>query len=185
MSDELESRLAKTDFSADSRVRASLRARLLSRGAAPRFAPSRVAVLSLAFAAAALLVLYPLRGRLRRPAEVSVASSVVLPPAAPAPAPPRPAPAERTAFPRGENGLPVLPGVLAARRGAAPESPLYSRAVGRVVDVRRVDRVIDVRPGVVVREKDAVAVVWVFGGATYRLERRRVTLQDIFETRRL
>lgn len=167
--ESLSRRLQAADFSADSRVRETLRARLLGRRAAPRFSPARTAALALAFGAAALLILFPLRSRLRRPSETMIATSVVLPRA------PRLLPARRTAFPRGEHGLPVLPGVLAETAGS-PESPLSSRAVDRVIDVRR---------GVVVREKDSNAVVWEFDGATYRLETRRVALEDLFETRRL
>ncbi|HXS99863.1 MAG TPA: hypothetical protein VN915_04265 [Elusimicrobiota bacterium] len=180
MSDDLESRLAATDFSADSRVRTSLRAKLLGRRAAPR-GSARATSLSLALAAAALLVLVFPRAKPRPAAPVAVA-------VAPSPARPAAPPRERTRaprFPRGGQGLPVLPGVLAETAGAAAESPLSSRPLDRLVDLRPVDRVIDVRPGVVVREKDAVAVVWKMNGATYRLETRRVTLQDIFETRRL
>ena len=167
MKDELERRLAATDFSADSRVRASLRARLLSRRAASRF-PSRVAFAA-AFAAAALLVLFFPRSKPQAPAPAAVAESE----ARPAPAPT--AAARGSRYPRGANGLPVLPGVLVASAEAEP-SPLSSRSV---------DRVIDLRPGVLVREKDASAVVWEMDGARYRLETRRITLQYLFETRRL
>lgn len=176
--ESLSRRLAETDFSADSRVRASLRARLLGRGRAPRLSPARVASLALAFAAAALILLFPLRAKLHRAEENRIASQVRLP-AAPSRTSPLEARLQRnrtTSFPRGELGLPVLPGVLAATGSTRTESPLSSRAIDHLIEVHR---------GRTVLLKGGSAVVWEIDGTAYGLETRRITLDDIFVTRPL
>lgn len=169
--DDVERRLSATDFSADSRVRASLRAKLLSRRPAARFAPMRVAGLALALAAAALPLLLPLRSRLQRAGAAEVAARVFLPPAAPRQPGTRLPPARKTAFPRGELGLPILPGVLAAAAASAEESPFSSRTIDRLIEIHR---------GRAVRGRDARAVVWEIDGVRYGLETRRITLDDLF-----
>ena len=154
MSDDLERRLAATDFSADSRVRRSLRARLLDRRPAPRFA-----ALPLAFAALAVILLLPLL-------EHHPDYFGELPGQPIKSAPPPLPPARKAAFPRGAQGLPVLPGVLAERAGAR-EHP------------------IEVHRGRVVRGKAASSVVWEIDGTRYGLAARRITIDDILETRAL
>jgi len=105
--DALERRLAAADFSADSRVRAGLRARLLRRRASPLPRPG--AARALVLAACLLALLAPaLRRALRAPAEPSFS------------------------YPLGEEGLPVLPGRFdsAAARAAAP---VFEVARGREI----------------------------------------------------
>ena len=92
----LAERLARADLSADSRVRASLRARLLAGGRAPDPA-SRIARPAAALAFAAALFVFVLPFALKD------------------------APTA-TGFPRGPEGLPVLPGRLVAT--GMPEAPL-------------------------------------------------------------
>jgi len=133
---ELAERLARTDFSADSRVRASLRARLLAGRGAERPGRFRPAA-ALAFAAA--LVVFALPFLTKEPAE--------------------PGPS----FPRGEQGLPVLPGRLSAAAAAAP--PVFETAPARVVE----------------RADGRRSLSWSVGGATYVFESRRATLDDIFQ----
>jgi hypothetical protein len=176
--ERLSRRLAGTDFSADSRIRASLRAKLLRRG--PRSLPVRVAPLAFAFAAAALVVLFPLRERLRRTEEVRVTVQAPLPPAS-APAPTaqiasREKSPARPAFPRGELGLPILPGRLIAGAGAGEEPPISTAAVDHLIEVHR---------GRVVASEKGSAVVWEIDGTAYILETRRTSLEEIFETRAL
>ncbi|MCR4295802.1 MAG: hypothetical protein NUW21_09730, partial [Elusimicrobia bacterium] len=183
MSDEedIESvsrRLAGTDFSADSRIRASLRAALLKRQreghAAPRSFPARVAPLALVLAAAALVLLLPFRAKRPRPDTARVA-----PPAAPAPARAVPlrAPApHKPAFPRDELGLPILPGRLASNGPSGEAPPIATRPLDRLIEIHR---------GRVILKKDGRAVIWETGGADYILETRRISLGDIFETRTL
>jgi hypothetical protein len=97
--ERLTSRLAETDFSAESRIRASLRARLLEKqrlaDAAPRSFPTRLAPLVLALAVA-LMLLLPLRTSAPRKAD----------------------------FPRDELGLPILPGRLVAGGPSAEDLPI-------------------------------------------------------------
>lgn len=177
--DELSRRLARTDFSADSRIRASLRAELLrkqrSRGTSRRFSPARVAPLALAVTAVALLLLLPFRSRLRPGVAISLETRL-LPTAAPpreAAAPGAPA---RTLFPRDELGLPILPGRLAAN-GRSDEAPLIAtQAVGRLIEIHL---------GRTIPRKDGSAVLWEIDGASYILETRRTSLDEIFETRAL
>lgn len=134
---ELSRRLAEADFSPESKVRASLRARLLAAGGVRR--PSRRAVslwgASLAFAALALVL--SLRG-------VSF---------------------EKTVFPRGENGLPVLPGRLSSFGAVERESAIESV------------------PGRVVSKGGAISVVWEVGGGSCSLQTRRTSLDEIFQKR--
>jgi hypothetical protein len=127
--------LAKSDFSAESRVRSRLRARLLAPE--PR---ARAAAWAAALAFAALALIFPFRGALKRP----------------------------EGFPRGENGLPLLPGYLSAREPAEPES---------LIELLPVDRIMETAPGRVVSDKDGTAIIWELDGATYALEIRRIGSQ--------
>lgn len=180
--ESLSRRLAGIDFSAESRIRASLRAKLLrkqrSAAAAPRLAPASVAILSLVLTAAVLVLLFPLRARLHRSGEVRIAAQVRLP-AAPPRTPPVesrcPKPAE-TVFPRGELDLPVLPGRLAGNAPSGEEPPISTRTIDRLIEIHR---------GRTVPLTDGSAVVWEIDGAAYGLETRKVSLNDIFETRSL
>ena len=132
-----ERRLAEVDFSADSRVRADLRARLLRRRSPRRLtAPF---VFALALASALLAVLVPALRRALRPA--SEAAFV---------------------YPRGEEGLPVLPGRFSP--GASVSAPVFEVARGREILL-----------------EDGKAVVWDFEDASFRLETRRIAPEDLFE----
>lgn len=132
---ELAKRLARTDFSADSRVRLSLRARLLSRGS-ERPTPAFRYAAAVCMAAGLLVLGYPLTR-------------------------PRTAPAARR-YARGENGLPVMPGRLLEAGG--PGGALVQTAVASVAETagRR-------------------SISWTLDGATYVLETRRTSLDEIFE----
>lgn len=149
MSDEhdleaFERRLAAIDFSGDSGVRAELRGRLLRRASPrPRFPSSVLRVLVLASCLAAALI--PALSRARRAAS-------------------------RQAFdyPRGEHGLPVLPGRFDAASSRAAFQPVFEVAQGREVAL-----------------SDGKAVVWELAGASFRLETRRISPQDLFEKPRL
>jgi hypothetical protein len=156
---EAARRLLAVDFSAQSRVRAGLRARLLARrdGSRSRFSPAALA------AACLLLALAPLLTRLaRRPPPAPVAfqregrrMTFELPPIPAAP---------KTRFPRGKEGLPVLPGRL------APEP----------ADVAAAELVFATARGREVALKDGKAVVWQIEGDSYRLESRAVAPEQIF-----
>ena len=142
--DAFERRLAAADFSGDSRVRESLRADLLSKKAPSRtpWAPRamRVAV----FAAALIAVLFP---ALRR-------TLLVAP--------------EEAAYPRGPEGLPVLPGRFAPSASGTGAPPVFDVARGRELIL-----------------EDGKAVEWRFEGASYRLETRRIAPEELFEKSRM
>jgi hypothetical protein len=175
--DELSRRLARTDFSADSRIRESLRAELLGKQRSRRFSPARVASLALAASAVALILLLPFRSRLRPGVAMSLETGVLLTSAPPREAAAKRAPApERTLFPRDELGLPILPGRLAAN-GRSDEAPLIATLA--------VDRIIEIHRGRAIPRKDGRAVLWEIDGASYILETRRTSLDEIFETRAL
>ncbi|MDD5657059.1 MAG: hypothetical protein PHF00_07380 [Elusimicrobia bacterium] len=133
-------RLAKADFSAETRLRAPLRARLLERVPNPR----RTLYPRLAWAGAfvVIAVLLPLLP-LRRPAT------------------------QRHAFPRGELGLPVLPGYL----------PVPKRAEAQTVFTTVAAKTVSTRNG--------TSIVWQFEAGALVLERRRITMRDIFVTPKL
>jgi hypothetical protein len=138
-----ERRLAAVDFSADSRVRADLRARLLRRAASsPRRAP---AARALVFAACLIAVLIP---ALRRA--------------------PRGGFGESSSYPRGAEGLPVLPGRFPASAPPSDAAPMFEVVQGRAVDV-----------------EGGKAVVWDFEGASFRLETRRIAPEELFEKPRM
>jgi hypothetical protein len=130
--DDFERRLAEADFSAETRIKAPLRARLTARRRR-----SHAWVLVPAFALAAGLLLVSHR--------------------APEPA--------TTAYPRGAHGLPVLPGTFPAETAArAPR--LFARAEGKVY-----------------RSAEGSTTLWSVDGETYALETRRISKDQLFETR--
>jgi hypothetical protein len=161
--DAVSRRLARTDFSADSRIRVGLRAALLRKRRAGISAP-RVAVLSAALAAAALGLLLPRGATIRRGGRESLQVSVRLPAA---PSAPRTSAKGGTLYPRGENGLPVLPGRLAA---------IATRPASSVVEIHR---------GRPISRKNGSAVLWEIDGTAYILETRRISLDELFVTRSL
>lgn len=99
--DALSRRLAKLDFSAESRVRESLRARLLAKKRSAGFGarPPAARAAPLALALLALLLLLPHRAKLGAPAR------------------------NGAGLPRDELGLPILPGRLPAGASGG-EAPL-------------------------------------------------------------
>lgn len=142
--DAFERRLAAADFSADSRVRESLRARLLGKKAPSRAPWAPRAVRVAVFAAALLAVLFPALRRTLR------------------------AGPEEAAYPRGPEGLPVLPGRFASGASPAAAAPVFASARGRELLL-----------------KDGKAVEWELEGASYRLETRRIEPEEIFEKSRM
>ncbi|HVE14114.1 MAG TPA: hypothetical protein VNI01_12015 [Elusimicrobiota bacterium] len=141
-------RLLRADFSRESAVRGSLRARLLApETAAPSWAP--IARVLVSAAAAAALLLAPLRLGRRDDAHV---------------------------LPRGERGLPVLPGSIPARPGAVEERLIVTKRVGALIETSAGRRVPTPRGSM---------ILWRLDGVEYALETRRTTLEEIFEKRAL
>lgn len=136
----LARRLAETDFSAETRARAVLRVRLAA-GRRSDAAVARAARPAAALTFAAALVVFALP---------------FLTPEAPEPGP---------SFPRGPEGLPVLPGRLPAAADAPGAAP-FEAVSARVVE-----------------GAGARSVSWRVGGATYVLESRRTSLDEIFVRR--
>lgn len=161
-------RLAGTDFSQDSDIRRSLRERLTASPRHGRWGTPAWAALAAAFGV--LIALLPYRAAFK--------GGSGTPPAKPmeALAVARPQRRIRTPaghlFPRDELGLPVLPGRLPSAGSDKPE-PVIVALKAREPFVTAKGRM--------VRGRDGSAVVWRLEGETYVLERRRITLSDIFE----
>ncbi|MFA6028235.1 MAG: hypothetical protein WC969_00140 [Elusimicrobiota bacterium] len=187
--------LAGADLARECRVRSALRARLLERGETERrpFLGLSVPARALAAACAAALLLMPfLPGRIRlrapRTALAPLSSDVVeVPPAS-----------EAMDFPRGPEGLPMLPGRLRSEtapgaqgpfeplplttpfetRPPAGESPFEAVAGSPIAVVA--GSPISVVAGRETALDGGRAVVWEFEGATFALESRPVSIEDIF-----
>lgn len=170
-------RLAKADFAADSRIQAGLRDRLLTPAPGLPFFSAPVQA-ALAAALIVLVVLLPLGRMSDRPVEKPVAPrpAPVMPAAAPeVPAPPR------AGYPRGAQGLPVLPGFFPAEPAAGPE-----RFVQSLFIVRRPvgggSSPFILAEGRPIEQENGSAVLWELGGESFILERRRISLDDVFVT---
>jgi hypothetical protein len=164
--------LARTDFAAESRVKESLRARLLSRARRP--AP------------------FDLLSRLRLPAGLAAAFAaavifiLVVRPRLPAPAVPAPAAPARTApAPAADSSR------TSTRKASLPERPASAAEQGPFISISAASpfethgKVAAGHPFVTVpgrRTRDARsrAVVWELEHATFRLEERPVRIEDIF-----
>jgi hypothetical protein len=144
--DALERRLAAADFSTDSRIRESLRARLLKKAPSRLPAPSRALRVAV-FAACLIAVLSPALWRALRNSEEDSSTH---------------------AYPRGAEGLPVLPGSFAPSASPDGAAPVFEVARGREIIL-----------------KDGKAVEWQLEGASYRLETRRIAPEDLFEKPRI
>lgn len=123
-------RLAQADFSAESRIRAGLRARLLDRarrsaeaGERRNPAPPLSARLAFSMAALAIALCIPLRGILSEPAVWLGSEGLAM----------------------GRNGLPVLPGRLPVRIASAAATPIETKPIDRLIETRPVDGIIEVR----------------------------------------
>ena len=168
-------RLAGTDFSQDSKIRQSLRERLTAsprreRWGAPAWAAPTRGWAALAAALVILAALLPYRASLkqlfRAPPAKPIETLTVAQPQRRLRAP------AGHLFPRDELGLPVLPGRLPSAGSAKPEPVIVALKTREPIVTAK---------GRVVRGRDASSVVWELEGDTYVLERRRITLNDIFE----
>jgi hypothetical protein len=146
--DAFERRLAAIDFSADSRVREELRARLLRRAASSGRRPSSPAIRALVFAACLIAVLIPALRRTLRDGSGSSSAGA--------------------AYPRGPEGLPVLPGRFASSAPTDGAATPFEVVRARTVSV-----------------EGGKAVVWDFEDGSFRLETRRIAPEELFEKSRM
>ena len=158
-------RLAAADFAKESRVRKSLRARLLSRQSRPalldRLFPLRLPAGLAAACAAAVIFLIVVRPRLPAP------------PPAPAPVPIKaaPAPTVKALPPAGKRPATRGEGVFVSIAAASPFETHGKVAAGHpFVTV----------PGRRTRDARGKAVVWELEHATFRLEERPVSIAELF-----
>jgi len=172
----LARKLADTDFSVESGIRASLRARLLreTRASASRPPLFRLA-LGLSLAALALALRGPLQSVFTaRPASPLLAHR--------SSARPRTAPLVAA---RPRLKLPVLPGRIEARRGKRPETVFQLSSASGLIVTRPIERLFDVARGRIVSSENGQATLWEFRDVTYILKTEKISLSELFQIRTL
>lgn len=191
---ELSIRLGRADFSAASKLRGPLRARLLARaGTAPAAEPARPfaahfrVLLPAAFAAACLLLVLvpalrrnaPLPGPGAAPAVPAPAAAVALPAVTARPeAAARPAVVSRAVTASARET-----GAVAALFGSVPMASLSGGGGAREFPIRTHKGVYPIvtLKGRETTEPSGAAVTWETEDAVFRLERRVITPEELFE----